>query len=425
VRYSAAVAIVFSLFFCRDVHAADAVNPKHVIGQIADAIEENYFDIARAREAASALRTDAAAGVYDLYADDDQLAAALTRRLKPLDGHFGVAPPSVATVDEPRLTIDYDDQVRRMNFGFRTVEVLAGNIGYIDLRFFPDIDFDAAESPERQAADAALQTLAHAEAVIIDLRDNGGGSPAMATYLASAFLPANVNAYMVERDGSGRETSLRPSQPYPRPRSDIPVIVMISARTASAAEALPYMLQSAGRAIVVGQPSMGAASVAKPIATPSGFSVFVPFAETISPLTNANWEGDGVQPDIAGPIEQAKNHAWILALHKVLERGLPEAIAAEDLWIIQALESKAVVMPLDSYPGRYRDAQVFIEHGSLRYKLGERPPWILRALSADLFTVEDEPTRRVRFNRDAQGRVTGLNVLWSEGSVSPTELRVD
>lgn len=334
-------------------------------------------------------------------------------------------PPSVATVEEPRLTIDYDDQVRRMNFGFRTVEVLAGNIGYIDLRFFPDIDFDAAESPERQAADAALQTLAHADAVIIDLRDNGGGSPAMATYLASAFLPANVNAYMVERDGSGRETSLRPLQPYPHPRSDIPVIIMISARTASAAEALPYMLQSAGRAIVVGQPSMGAASVAKPIVTPSGFSVFVPFAEIISPLTNANWEGDGVQPNIAGPIEQAKNHAWILALHKVLERGLPAAIAAEDLWIIQALESEAVVAPLNSYPGRYRDAQVFIKHGSLHYKLGERPPWILRALSADLFTVEDEPTRRVRFNRDAQGRITGLNVLWSEGSISPTELRLD
>ncbi|VXC03964.1 S41 family peptidase [Brevundimonas sp. G8] len=426
-RHATALALAISLLFGGLASASEPLDPRRVVDEVANAIEANYFDVADARTAASALRMEAENGAYDRYSDSEQLAVALTRRLKPIDGHFGVAgPPSEPTPkEEAALHIDYEDQVRRINYGFRSLEILPGNIGYIDLRFFADIDFDAPESPEKLAADAALQTLAHADAVIIDLRDNGGGSPAMAMYLASAFLPPHTDAYMFERDRIGTETSLRPAEPYTRPRIDVPLIILISARSASAAEALPYMLQSAGRATIVGQPSMGAASMARPIATPSGFSVFVPFAVTLSPLTQTNWERSGVQPDIVGPIEEARNHGWALALHNVLDRGAPEAIAIEDRWIIEALEAPDYATPLDPYVGQYGEGRVFVENERLLYRQGQRPPWTLRALSTDMFTVEGEPTQRVRFNRDGQGRISGLNVLWSEGSTSPAALRQD
>ena len=420
-------AFTLPLLFGGIASATEPTDPRRIVEEVALTIEVNYFDAAEARSLAASLRTEAQAGAYDQYPDGEQLAVALSRRLKPVDGHFGVAGPQSLSAgpEEPSLNIDYDDQVRRINYGFRTTEILPGNIGYIDLRFFPDIDFEAPDSPEKLAADAALQTLAHTDAVIVDLRDNGGGSPAMAMYLASAFLPPDSNAYMYERDESGAETSLRPVRSYSRPRLDTPLIILISARSASAAEAFPYMLQSAGRATIVGQPSMGAASMARPVATPSGFSVFVPFAVTLSPVTRTNWERTGVQPDVVGPVEGAKDHAWALALRKVLERGAPRAIAAEDRWIIETLETAEYATSLQPYVGQYGEVQVFLEKGLLQYRQGQRPPWTLRGLSADLFTVVGEPTQRVRFNRDERGGISGLNVLWSEGSTSPTALRQD
>lgn len=418
------VAVVLSLLAYTAAAASQVVDPKTVVLEIAGTIEESYFDRTAGNAVAAALRSEAAAGLYDQQTDASGLATALTRRLRPLDGHFGVAAPAAPTTGgEAPPQIGYEDQVRRINFGFRSVDILPGNIGYIDLRFFPDIDFDDPESPERRAADAAVQTVAHTDAVIIDLRDNGGGSPPMASYLASAFLPPDSNAYMIERHRSGEVISLRPSKSVEQPRLKVPVVIMISARSASAAEALPYMLQAAGRAVIVGQPSHGGASLARPETTASGFTVFVPYAATISPLTNNSWEGHGVIPDVEGPIAGAKDHAWALALRMVLEQGVPEAVANENRWILETLEAPRFATPLDSYPGQYGDVRIHAVGERLIYRQGLRPPWALRALASDLFTVENEPTQRVRFNRDERGRISGLNVLWSEGSISPPAQR--
>lgn len=414
------VAAFFLLMACPAASAQQAVDPKTVVFEIAATIEENYFDATAANAVAAALRSEAAAGLYDQHTDANGLATALTKRLRPLDGHFGVAAPAAPTPGgEASPQIDYEDQVRRINFGFRSVEILPGNIGYIDLRFFPDIDFDDPASSARRAADAALQTVAHTDAVIIDLRDNGGGSPPMASYLASAFLPPDSNAYMIERHRSGEVINLRPAKSVERPRLKVPLVIMISARSASAAEALPYMLKAAGRAVIVGQPSHGGASLARPETTASGFTVFVPYAATISPLTNSSWEGHGVIPDVEGPIAGARDHAWALALRMVMEQGVPEVVANENRWILETLEAPSFETALDPYAGQYGDVKIHAEGERLIYRQGLRPPWVLRALSLDLFTVENEPTRRVRFNRDERGQVSGLTVFWSEGSVSP------
>lgn len=403
--------------------AAQTFDARMVVGQVASVIEEHYFNAAAALTTADALRSEASNGAYD-HVEGDVLATALTNRLRPLDGHYGVAAPTAARADgETALQIDYEDRVRRINYGFRSVEILPGNIGYIDLRFFADIDFDDAAAPERLAADAALQTVAHTDAVIIDLRDNGGGSPPMAAYLASAFLPSDSKAYMEERYRSGEVISLRPARPFAAPRLDVSVVIMVSARSASAAEALPYMLQSVGRAVIVGQASHGGASLAKPVATASGFTVFVPYAATVSPVTHSSWEGRGVVPDVEGPITDAKTHAWALALRTVLTKGVPDAVAAEDRWILETLEAAPFTTALDAYPGQYGQVKITVDDERLVYRQGQRPPWVLKPLSSDLFTVVNEPTQRVRFNRNDRGEITGFNVLWSEGFTSPTAVR--
>lgn len=417
------LAIGMALTCAPAVLAFGAEGPARSVGEIADVIEENFFDAVVARDVSSALRSDAAAGAFSSLSNE-ALAKELTSRLKKVDGHFRVGAPAEAGAEaNPSLSIGYEDQVRRINFGFRSVDILPGNIGYIDLRFFAD--FDSADAPERSVADAALQMIAHTDAVIIDLRDNGGGSPPMAAYLASAFLPPDSRAYMAEHYRSGEIISQAPETPVDpaRRRLTAPLIVMISARSASAAEALAYSLQSVQRAVVVGQSSMGAASMARPAATPSGFVVFVPYASTISPITNANWEGAGVIPDVVGPVADAKAHAHQMALRMATERLAEPAMAAENRWILEALEKPVAEVALDDYAGLYGDVTVSVSGAGLSYRQGARPPLMLQALELDLFTVVHEPTQRVRFKRDDSGKVSGLNRLWSEGTVEATLAR--
>lgn len=419
----ACLAIGLALTCAPAALASGAADPDRSVREIADVIEGSYFDADVARDVSTALRSDAEAGVFSSLTDE-ALAKELTSRLKKVDGHFRVGAPAEAGVQyTPSPSIEYEDQVRRINFGFRSVEILPGNIGYIDLRFFADIE--DVDAPEQLAADAALQIVARTDAVIIDLRDNGGGSPSMAAYLASAFLPQDSRAYMAEHDRSGGVVSHAPETPVDpaKRRLNAPLIVLISARSASAAEALAYTLQSVQRAVVVGQPSMGAASLARPAATSSGFVVFVPYASTISPITNSNWEGTGVRPDVAGPIADAKAHAHQMALRMATERMTDPAIIAENSWVLEALERPAAEIALDDYAGHYGDVAVSVSGAGLSYRQGVRPPLMLQALEMDLFTVVHEPTQRVRFKRDGSGRVSGLNRLWSEGTVEPTLVR--
>ena len=67
---------------------------------------------------------------------------------------------------------------------------------------------------------AALQLLSDSDAVIIDLRGNGGGSPAMVGYLTSAFTPKGADIYNTfhSRDGTFSEA---PRDWYPSPRLDV------------------------------------------------------------------------------------------------------------------------------------------------------------------------------------------------------------
>ena len=187
--------------------------PHGTVDGLATIIDNNFYDPAKAREIATQLRTEAQAGKFDGISDPRDLASALTRKLKAFDHHFNVTwtakPASVraqsgSTDAAPTAPAVQD---RRSSYGFRSVEMRPGALGYIDMRFFADFSFNKPDEPARRAADAALQLISGADAVIIDLRYNGGGSPAMVGYLVSAFTPRDADIYNVfrRRDGTDSE----------------------------------------------------------------------------------------------------------------------------------------------------------------------------------------------------------------------------
>ncbi len=399
-----------------------AVPPRQNVEHVAAAIESGYYDPAKGKAIADDLRAAAAKGQFDALIDPRDLATALTVRLQPLDHHFSVmwsppatgpaqsAPQGAAGRPGPMVAPGAD---RIGNYGFHRLEMLPEGVAYIDLRGFADIDFADPRDPARRAADTALDFAANADAVILDLRDNGGGAPAMVGYLTSAFTKPDADIYNTfhSREGASSE---KPGVYRPGPRLDVPVYILTSGRSASAAEALAYTLQSAGRARTVGEASAGGANPGGLVEVGEGLRVFVSSGSPINPITHRNWEGTGVQPDVPAPAASALRRARMAALEQILAK--PGA-AVEARWTLDTLRAEAAPPKVDlaAYAGAFGGAVVSVQDGRLNLQREHRPAWVLTPLGGDLFTVADDPTRRVRFERDPAGAIIAMEQIYAAG----------
>ena len=195
------------------------------------------------------------------------------------------------------------------NFGFKEVKILEGNIGYLDLRAFVDLRM------ARKAAKKAMNELIEADALIFDLRKNGGGSPSMIRYISSYIFgdePVHLNDFYWRPEDDYSESWTRPSFAAIH-KPDIPVYVLTSTYTFSAAEEFTYNLKNLERATIIGETTGGGAHPGGPMIINDDFFVNVPKGRAINPVTKTNWEGTGVEPDIKTTKEEALNKALTLA----------------------------------------------------------------------------------------------------------------
>lgn len=393
-----------------------------LVVRVADLIESKYFDEAKAATMARELRAAAARGEFDAIADPRELAAALSARLGREDGHLRVgwiAPAGHLEMPQRAGRERMPEEVRasRWNFGFRRVEILPGNVGLIELSEFADLDAASDwDSAPRRVADAALSVVERADALIFDLRDNGGGG-GMADYLLSYFLPPDV--VFSEMHGRARTHESRTLKRVGgRRRLNVPLYIVVSGRTGSAAEFFAYSLQAMRRATIVGERTAGAANPGMSFDLGDGFEVFVPLDTPVNRQTGSNWEGVGVQPDVPVDVERSLVRAHTVALEHVLRRDLPLTQARDARWALAALTSRKATRanPLNDFPGTNGTRAVRIESGRLVIQRERWPARILTPLEPDLFFVEGAPWRRVAFERDADGRVIALIELTSDGN---------
>ena len=228
------------------------------------------------------------------------------------DGPGAVAPPSPA---------GDDNAVARENHGVRRVEVLPGNVGLIELTLLAHFEPDEPlAGSAREVADAALALVGRAQALLIDLRDCRGGSPAMVGYLVGHFVAEDADVYNTFKS-RGPDQYERPTVPIARRRLDLPLYVVVSGRTGSGAESFAYTLQAAKRATIVGEPTAGGANPGDVVDLGDGLSIFISNGSPVNPITKANWEGDGVLPDLVVAAKDAQSVAYELALEAMLGRA--------------------------------------------------------------------------------------------------------
>jgi retinol-binding protein 3 len=217
----------------------------------------------------------------------------------------GAAPP-------PEAVARYHKDMERMNCGFEKVEHLPDNIGYIKFNMFADPDICGP------TAVAAMNFLANVDAIIFDLRENGGGDPKMIALISTYLFdkPTHLND-LWERKGD--ETHQYWTLPYvPGKRlNDTPVFVLTSNRTFSGAEEFSYNLKNLKRATIVGETTGGGAHPVAGHRIDDHFVIGVPFARAINPISKTNWEGTGVEPDVKVPAADALTTAEKLAQEKL------------------------------------------------------------------------------------------------------------
>ena len=205
--------------------------------------------------------------------------------------------------------------LRRVNFGFGEIERLKGNIAYLTINEF--IPSDEEEVPEAIAG--FMSKVADADALIIDLRENYGGSPETVALVASYVFnsePVHLND-MIGRDGSVEEFWTLQDVNGTRFNGKKPVYVLTSAETAAGGEEFAYDLQCLERATIIGETTLGAASPQEVFELDEWFRIVVPNRRPVNPITKTNWERIGIVPDISVPAETALEEAHRHALRHI------------------------------------------------------------------------------------------------------------
>ena len=197
-----------------------------------------------------------------------------------------------------------------INYGFERVEILPGNVGLIEL--------GGCLEPElvRNAALAAMRKLGKVDALIVDLRRNGGGEPGTVALVSTFLFPRRERVHLNDlhwREGN-RIDQFFTDPDLDVPRISGPVYVLTSRRTFSAAEEFTYNLKQLKRATQVGETTGGGANPGRGIELYPGFSLFLPTGRAVNPITHDNWEGKGVVPEVPTQAEDALSTALRMAL---------------------------------------------------------------------------------------------------------------
>jgi hypothetical protein len=324
-----------------------------LVQRVASKLENLYVFPDRARVAAARIRSRLAEHAYDA-GDGPAFAMALTADLFEVlhDKHVrvgyseSVEPPDRdlnATPSAAERAADAREAGRR-NFGFVDVQMLAGNIGYVELRRFDDATLVGPTMA------AAMQFVANADAVIIDERHNGGGDSAAVAMLVSYFFRPGahilVNDFRV-RVGDKEKTEQSYTHDVAGPHfARTPLYVLTSARTFSGAEEFAYDVQTLRRGTIVGETTGGAANPGHFYRLGDHFNVFIPTGRAINPITQTNWEGVGVKPDVAVTKEEALKAAYLAALRGRLASVDPAERATLMQTIADVEKTDAAALPL-------------------------------------------------------------------------------
>ena len=369
-------------------------------------------------------------GKYSNYTTVQTLADQLDNDLGFLRGdkHLGIFydPQMAAEMeleneegeDTGYLTSQMIEEERRKNFGFKELKVFSGNIGYMDLRiFFPP-------KYAGETAISAMNYLSNCDALIIDLRNNGGGWDEMVTFLMSYFFDSDESitlstTYSRYEDEYYQSSILSyvPGKLF----SDIPVFILTSRSTFSGAEAFAHYMKHFNKATLVGETTRGGQNPVEIQTIGYGLIMLIPSWKQISSVSETGWEGIGVKPHYEVEANDAFRVAHLKALQELTKSEENEKGKNRYLWIIDGLNARNNPASVDesilkSYAGNYGSRTIYFEKGELYYQYGDRSKMLMTPISENYFLVDVYDYFCVKFLIENDS-VLGIEQVYDDGRV--------
>lgn len=343
--------------------------------------------------------------------EGDALAAKVNEVMHGVtkDGHLGMRydpqraavlaanPPSDDDDDGGELPASFQRDIVVANGGVTKLEVLPGNIRYMDYR-----GFMWGTPAAKDAMATAAQFLRGGDAVIVDLRRNGGGDAAAVSALASYFLPPDTELMRFESRGNPGTVSKTSAVPFTL--ADRPVYVLTSKGTFSAAEEFSDHVSAFKFGTLIGENTGGGGFNNTFVPLPGGYVMSISYGRAVHMVTGKDWEQVGIAPAIAVPADQALLRAQAEAMTALAakaaedERDTDARLAA---FYRAQLTPVDPGMPLTAYAGTYGPRTIAVDaNGALTTAREGAPPVKLIAVGADAFVPETVPQQTFRFIRE-------------------------
>jgi len=404
---------------------APAVDAPAVVAEVRRTIAERYVLPERRPALDAVLAGGLSSGRYAV-ADGAVLAERINADLERVgqDRHlsFRFDPRETAilaagSVEEPGQNAVFEALVRKANHGVTDLRLLPGNVR---LMKYDGFHWIGAESGA--ALDDALRFLAGGDAVILDLRGNGGGDPRAVQHIISRFVPAGTPLVTFHMNGSPEPDSLSSLEaPADQRMIGKPLYVLTSGQTGSAAEEFTGHVLGYRLGQTVGANTAGAAYRNDIVAVGGQFILSVSVGRPVLAATGTDWEGVGHAPTLRTEVSAALDLAHAAALKTV-----EAAAAPEDRAVLQAVAEaaearglrRAPALALEAYAGVYGERTLTSDGGRLYSRRGDRPAFALVALGGHRFAVEDTPTMRMEFEV-LDGTVRAMTVDYADGPPQP------
>jgi hypothetical protein len=249
------------------------------------------------------------------------------------------------------------EAAKKINFGFTKVEILEGNIGYIEIIKFSG--FIAEGSAPK--INSAMNLVENTTALIIDLRKNGGGDGRVGDILETYFYPEENEIYY---DSISRTEKFK-VLPFVEGKRYLnrSVYILTGLNTFSAAEGFCKFMQQNKKAIIVGEKTKGGGSSGSSVPILEGFLCFIPTSFHTSDVEAS------VTPDYKTEDKNALNYAKYLFYKEELNKNLTLSEQEIAKWNLKSCE---ILLKLNdkhfafnkSFTGNYENnRKVFLKNG--------------------------------------------------------------
>ncbi|MGX1928657.1 S41 family peptidase [Flagellimonas sp. 2504JD4-2] len=409
------------------VKKVSANEQKEVIDSITTILGSSYVFPEVASKMNAHLYDKLKQGGYKNVDDPDEFAQILTDDLQSVskDLHLRVRFDPEGISQRRNASLSAEDSIafvenrlkrnRARNYGFKEVRILDGNIGYLNLSGFSNVDAESGA-----AAQAAMNFLSNVDALIIDLRVNGGGSPSMIQLITSYLYdehPVHLNSFYNRPEDSHSQTWTLPYVPGKR-SPNVDVYILTSSSTFSAAEEFSYNLRNLERATLIGEVTGGGAHPGGTQIATDRFTVWTPTGRAINPITNTNWEGVGVKPHIEVSANDALNVAKITALETLVERA-GNNTDFHLQWALDGYKAENTSVTVDksilkSYAGDYGPRKIRFDNGKLYYQREGNTQYELIPMTTSMFRIDEIPYFRIKMLEE-DGKIVGVQGLYSNG----------